>query len=259
MHIYIYDTFVNQKKYDATAARIETRITDLGLNGKIVRLGVMNSVDEVIENEMKKGAKTIIVVGNNNIFNKAVNAVARTSEEVTLTKRVPLGFIPVGKKDNDIAGFFGMGFEEEACSIISARRIQKLDLGLANNYYFLTEATIPTQGTNIEIDQSYSLQNGENGDISIINFATNTTLPKNFSSSAQDSVLDLYIEKKKDKKFFRKNRESSKQSIIPFKSLTIINKTKPVTIDRTVKINTPVNIQIAKQKIDLIVGKGRDF
>lgn len=259
MHIYIYDTFVNQKKYDATAARIETRITDLGLNGKIVRLGVMNSVDEVIESEMKKGAKTIIVVGNNNIFNKAVNAVARTTEGVTLTKRVPLGFIPVGKKDNDLASFFGMGFEEEACNIISARRIQKLDLGLANNYYFLTEATIPTQGTDLEIDQNYSLQNGEPGNISIINFATNTKLPKNFSSSAQDRVLDLYIEKKKEKRLFSRNKKDSKQSIIPFKTLTILNKTKPVIIDRTVKINTPVNIQIAKQRIDIIVGKGRSF
>jgi hypothetical protein len=50
MHIYIYDSFVNQKKYDSTTAKIETRITDLGLNGKIVRLGIIISVEEVINN-----------------------------------------------------------------------------------------------------------------------------------------------------------------------------------------------------------------
>jgi len=258
MHIYIYDSFVNQKKYDATAARIETRITDLGLNGKIVRLGMMNSVDEVIENEMKKGAKTIIVVGNNTIFNKAVNAIARTTQEITLTRRIPLGFIPVGKSDNDIAGFFGMGFEEDACNTISARRIQRLDLGLANDYYFLTEATIPTNGTDIEVDQNYSIQIQEAGNIKVINFATTTKLPKNFSSSAVDQVLDLYIEKKGSGLFSRKPNEAS-QSIIPFKFITILNKTKPVIIDKSIQINTPVNIQIAKQKIDLIIGKGINF
>lgn len=254
MHIYIYDSFVNQKKYDSIAAKIETRITDLGLNGKIVRLGMMNSVEEVINNEIKKGAKTIVVVGNNDIFNKAINAVARTSQEITLTKRIPLGFIPVGKKNNDIAKFLGIGFEESACNVISARRIQTIDLGLANDNYFLTEASIPTAGTNLEIDQNYSLEIKEPGTIKIINFPVNTKLPKYFKCSAQDQVLDLYIEKDQKKKIFSKAKEEN--TIIPFKLLTVLNKKKPLIIDETKKINTPVNIQIAKQRISLIVGKG---
>jgi hypothetical protein len=254
MHIYIYDSFVNQKKYDSTTAKIETRITDLGLNGKIVRLGMMNSVEEVINNEIKKGAKTIVVVGNNDIFNKAINAIAKTSQEITLTKKIPLGFIPVGKKNNEIAKFLGIGFEESACNIISARRIQTLDLGLANDNYFLTEASITTAGTNLEIDQNYTLEIKEPGTIKIINFPVNTKLPKNFSSSAQDQILDLYIEKTQKKKLFSGSKEEN--SLIPFKLLTVLNKKKPLVIDETKKINTPVNIQIAKQNISLIVGKG---
>lgn len=257
MHIYIYDSFVNQKKYDATAARIETRITDLGLNGKIVRLGLMNSIDEVIRNEMKKGAKTIIVVGNNDIFNKAINAIARTTQEITLARRVPLGFIPVGKHNNGIAASFGIGHEESACNIISARRIKKFDLGLANDYYFLTEASIPTAGTSLEIDQNYILQIQEPGTIKIINFAINTKLPENISSSAQDGSLDLYIEKHKDRKFFSRNQDS--QTIIPFKFITILNQNRPVTLDQNTHLTTPVNIQIAKQKIEIIVGKNLDI
>ena len=70
MNVFIYDKFVNEKKFDSIAARIETRITDLGLNGKIVRIGLMNSVDEIIENEVRKESKAIIVVGNNTIFNR---------------------------------------------------------------------------------------------------------------------------------------------------------------------------------------------
>ena len=38
MHVYIYDSFLNHKKFEKIIARIETRVTDLGLNGKINRL-----------------------------------------------------------------------------------------------------------------------------------------------------------------------------------------------------------------------------
>jgi len=41
MHVYVYDSFLNQKKYDRILARLETRITDLGLNGKISILLIM--------------------------------------------------------------------------------------------------------------------------------------------------------------------------------------------------------------------------
>ncbi|MCK4553680.1 hypothetical protein KAU19_01815, partial [Candidatus Parcubacteria bacterium] len=64
MHIYIYDSYVNQKKYDKVLARIETRITDLGLNGKISRLGLMKNIPDLVYNELKRGVKTIIAVGN---------------------------------------------------------------------------------------------------------------------------------------------------------------------------------------------------
>lgn len=253
MHIYIYDSYVNQKKYAAITAKIETRITDLGLNGKIIRLSLMNSVDEIIHDEIKKGAKTIIVVGNNTIFNQAINAIAKTHHELSLSKNIPLGFIPVGKSDNEIAPLLGIKLEEEACNTISARIIKKFDLGLANDYYFLSEAVIPTEGTKVEIDQKYVLQISKPGIIKIINFAVSTKLPKTITSSAQDDILDLFIEDKKQKKFFQKKEE--KPSIIPFKFLTILNSKLPVFIDQDIKITPPVNIQIAKQKIEIIVGK----
>jgi len=254
MHIYIYDCFINQKKYDAITAKIETRITDLGLNGKIIRLSLMNSLDEIIRDEIKKGAKTIIVVGNNTIFNQAINAMAKTHHELSITKRVPLGFIPVGKDDNEIAPLLGINLEEAACNTISGRIIKKFDLGLANDYYFLTEAVISTDGTKIEIDQKYVIQIEKPGNIKIINFAVNTKLPPSISSCAQDDVLDLFIENKKAGGFFKKNEDKS--SIIPFKFLTILNQKNPLFIDQDIKITPPVNIQIAKQKIEIIVGKG---
>lgn len=90
MYIYIYDSFVNHKKYEKVLARIETRITDLGLNGKIVRIGIMTSVHDVVENELRKGANTIIAVGNNGIFSQALNSIAKLTN---VGQNVTLGLI----------------------------------------------------------------------------------------------------------------------------------------------------------------------
>lgn len=164
MHVYIYDSYVNQKKYDKTVAKIETRITDLGLNGKIVRIGMLNSIYDIIENEIKKGAKTIVVVGNNNILNQAINSLASLAKK-NILHNTPLGIIPIGDKNNHISKHMGVKSTEEACNIIAARRIQTIDLGQINEHFFLTQVTIPSSGTSVDIDKNFSIEikgSGEN-------------------------------------------------------------------------------------------------
>lgn len=257
MHIYIYDSFVNQKKYESIRAHIETRITDLGLNGKIIRRGIMSSVYDSVENEIKKGAKTIVAVGNNHLLSQVINSIATLSSLSMLGQDIPLGFIPIGKKNNNIAEFLGINSVEEACNILSARRIQKLDLGLANNYYFLSQATITSQGTTIEIDKNYSIEVMELGEIGVINLLVDNKLPSRIKSNAKDGILELSIKTKKLKKFLPLNPLKTKQSIFAFKKLKIINKSQPVMIDNAIKIPAPVEISIAKEKLNIIVGKNR--
>jgi diacylglycerol kinase family enzyme len=259
MHIYIYDSFVNQKKYESTMARVETRITDLGLNGKIIRLGLMNSVYDAVENEIKKGAKTIIAVGNNFLLNQVVNAMAKLTAGHILNKTTPLGFIPIGKANNDIADYLGIDLDEEAGNILSARRIQKLDLGLANNYYFLSQATITSQGTTVEIDKNYSIEIMGSGKIGVINLPITNDLPANIRPDAKDGILELFIKTRNLKKFLPLSPKKTESSIFSFKKLRIINKHQPLIVDGSVKIPTPVDISIAQEKINIIVGKKRKF
>jgi hypothetical protein len=70
MHLYIYDDFLEKSKYSKTINKIETWITDLGLNGKIIRLNNLNNVEGAIWGEIKRGARTLVVVGNDSTFNK---------------------------------------------------------------------------------------------------------------------------------------------------------------------------------------------
>jgi len=254
MHVYIYDSYVNDRKNQSIISKIETRITDLGLGGKIIRIGMFNSIYNAIENEINKGAKTIIAVGNNNIFNQVINSVAKFLTS-TPKKNIPIGFIPVGKQNNEKAQFTGIPFNEEACDILSARRIDLLDLGKINNQYFLFEAKIPTKGTTIEIDKNFSIEIDKSGDIYIVNLPT-INMPKEINSSAHDDCLELLININKSSFLLK---DSGGQSVFNFKKLKIINNSFPITVDSSLKLPTPVEIEIAKEKINLIVGKNRKF
>ena len=258
MYIYIYDNFVNQKKYESTLAKIETRITDLGLNGKITRLSIMSSLSDTIKSELKKGAKTIVAVGNDNTLNSAISALASFMPDNNF-KKIPLGFIPVSKKNNTIAEHLGLNYNELACDMISARRIKTMDLGLVNNNYFLTQANITTKNTIIEIDDTYSIEISKPGEINIINLPIIPSLPASFNINAQDDILDLFIKTKTNKNIFLNKKNSSEQSVFSFKKLNILNKYSSLILDNTVKIKCPATIKIANEKINLIVGKKQLF
>ena len=259
MYIYIYDNFVNQKKYESLLAKIETRITDLGLNGKITRLSIMSSLADTIKNELKKGAKTIVVIGDDNTLNKAISVLADFAAINNYYKQIPLGFIPINKKNNTIAEYLGIDYNESACDMLSSRRIKTMDLGKVNNNYFLTQASINAKNTIIEIDSTYSIEISKPGEISIINLPTNQILNKNFNISAQDNNLDLFIKTKTNKNIFLNKKNSSEQSVFSFKKLNILNKYSSLLLDNSTQVKCPATIKIANEKINLIVGKKRLF
>ena len=131
MHVYVYDDYINKKKHENVLANIETRITDLGLNGKIIRLGVMKNVATAIEGEIKRGAKTIVAVGSDKTVSKIINAMIGAKSSDPTGGNIPLGIIPIDQKDNAIAQSLGIKSPDEACDTLSARRIEKLDVGQA--------------------------------------------------------------------------------------------------------------------------------
>jgi hypothetical protein len=257
MHVYIYDEYVNKKKYDNILARVETRITDLGLNGKIIRLGVMKNINEAIDSEMKRGAKTIVAVGDDGTVNKIINAMIKAETRSQLSAEIPFGIIPIGKENNKIADCLGIGEAEEAGDVLSARRIEKLDIAQAGNNYFLSQAKIESRGTTLEIGKDYSIEIMETGEINIINLSTFLNLPENANSNPQDGVLELYI-KTKGSRTLTKFNPGENQSLFSLKNLTIINNQSSITIDSAVKISTPAEISVTK-KLNIIVGKERKF
>jgi len=244
MHVYIYDEYLNKPKYNRAINRLEIRLTDLGLNGKIIRLGGIKNIKATIQNEIKLGAKTIIAVGNNQTINKIIGAIIDTEIYGDFQKKTLLGLVPIGD-DNSIASSFGIKNVDEACNILLARRIEKIDLGLVGNYYFLNQASIQSAGTTIEIDD-YTLDIAERGEVRIINLLSDQT--EKIKSNPHDGKLDILIRtRKKD------------ESIITVKKLKLSNPQEKLIIDGVFEIETPVEIGVMSDKVNVIVGKERMF
>jgi len=244
MHVYIYDEYLNKTKYNRAINRLEIRLTDLGLNGKIIRLGGIKNIKGTIQNEIKLGAKTIIAVGNNQTVNKIIGAIIDTEIYGDFQKKTLLGLIPVGD-DNSIASSFGIKNIDDACNILLARRVEKIDLGLVGSYYFLNQASIQSQGTTIEIDD-YTLDITERGEVRIINLLSDQK--ESIKSNPHDGKLDILI---------RTRRRD--ESIITVKKLKISNPLEKLIVDGVVEVNTPVEVGIMRDKVSVIVGKDRLF
>jgi len=223
---------------------MEIRLTDLGLNGKIIRLGGIKNIKGTIQNEIRLGAKTIVAVGNNQTVNKIIGAIIDNDIYSDFRKKTLLGIVPIGN-DNSIASSFGIKNEEEACNILLARRIEKIDLGLIGDRYFLNETTIEGLGTIIDLGD-YSLEVAEKGTVRIINLLSDKE--NLINSNPHDGLLDIIIKtKKKD------------QTILKLNKFIVTNATEQLLIDGVIEVKTPAEVSVDRDKVSVIVGRDRLF
>jgi diacylglycerol kinase family enzyme len=223
---------------------MEIRLTDLGLNGKIIRLGGIKNIKGTIQNEIKLGAKTIVAVGNNQTVNKIIGAIIDTDIYGDFQKKTLLGIIPIGD-DNSIATSFGIKNEEDACNILLARRIEKIDLGLVGDHYFLNEANIGSLGTNIDLGD-YSIEAEDKGIVRIINLLSDKV--NNINSNPHDGLLDIVISPRK-----------KSPTILKLSKFIITSITEQLLVDGVISVKTPVEVSVVRDRVSVIVGKDRSF
>lgn len=239
MNVFIYDDFL--KKHTKTVNNLEMLLHKINLNGKIVYLESIRNINDLIKDEINNGIKTIIAVGNNKTVNRVLNGMMNSDNNIAL------GIIPIGD-NNSIAQACGIKSEKEACEILLARRIEKIDVAYANNLYFLANAKIKSKGTTLKI-QEFSIDQAENGEICLINLATKKCSAQNILVNPQDGQLNLYI-----------NNNNKKYSLLSVKELELENnREEKLLIDESIELDTPAKIGLDGRQINLIVGKNREF
>jgi hypothetical protein len=245
MNVYIYDDFLNKSRHRRSLNKIEIRLTDLGLNGKIIRLGTIKNVKEVIQSEVRNGAKNIIAVGNNETVNKTINALLSNKDYDFFKKELLFSIIPIGD-NNSIAESIGVKKGEEACNIMLARRVESLDVAWAGKNIFLNKAELISNEATVKINNQYNIEVNKKIDLQIVNISDRKNDYHLDKISPQDEKLNIVINKGKD------NTLISSDDIK-------ISGTGELILDSCIRESLPLEIGIIKQKINIIVGKDRNF
>ena len=254
MYVYLYDNFLRQKKNETTVKAMETRLTDFGIAGKIIRLQNFTNADAVVEEEIKRGASTIVIVGNDATFGQVLSRAA--------TREIVFGFLPVGTNNNTIAEVLGIPIGETACDVLSRRRKISLDIGWFNNRYFISQLHIPSSDIQIEYDEKFVVSS-QKGKLELVvcnlqPYFWHDGSKKEFIVHPQDGKLEAFLRPMIKQGWF--NKKFEEPSIFPFEEM-VVRSRKPFVVEADGKQSKEIKITIrlAKNKIAMVVGKDRKF
>jgi len=252
---YIYGPEVQDKKFSKDLSLIENRLTDLGLNGKIHRLTKFKNIKEIIADDVRGGAKTLVIFGNDETVLKTLTAIPAAG--------LTVGVVPFGEPQT-IAKMLGLVDRFAACQALSARLLRPIDLGKINDQFFFGSVRFPHSQARIACDGQYSVEAAEDRDLEIFNLH----LPKDeddklfFKPNPHDGHLELVVRKFNKLSIFGGWRyalnHAGRDSVFLFRKAEIQSKT-PVNIildGRKTSVQNP-KIGVIKGALKLIVGKNR--
>ncbi len=254
MYVYLYDNFLREKKYDSVIKAVETRLTDFGIAGKIIRLQNFTDSQAIVEDELKRGATTIVIVGNDETFGYVLSRAA--------TCEVLFGFLPIGEK-NSIAGVLGIPVGVDGCSALSRRRKVKLDVGWFNNRYFVSQLHIPPSKITVEYDEKFKVSAADRMELVVCNLRpfewTVVGRKETYMIHPQDGKLEAFLRPVTRQSWFRKPI-FEEPSIFPFEEMIVSSKSPfVVEADGKQSKETKIKIKLARKRIEMIVGKERRF
>ncbi|MBD3310948.1 MAG: hypothetical protein GF349_00435 [Candidatus Magasanikbacteria bacterium] len=254
MYVYLYDNFLRQKKFASTVKAMETRLTDYGIAGKIIRLQNFSDTKMIVDEELSKGATTIVVVGNDETIGHVLSRAA--------TCDILFGFLPVGP-GNDIAKVLGIPVGEDACDVLSRRRKLRLDAGWMNNRYFISRLHIPPSDIMIEYDEKFEVSSDKSKlELVVCNlqpFTWHRKNKKDWVVHPQDGKLEAFVLPIIKKGLFGRVKTED-PSVFPFEEMIVSSK-KPFVVEADGKRSkeTRVKIRLAKSRVEMVVGKDRRF
>lgn len=249
MYFYLYDAFLRDRKYERALAKIESRLLTLGLNGKSEKLTLLKSMRDLVDSAKKRGADTIVAIGDDQTMSKIIGLLA--DDDVTL------GCIPLGQHLR-LAEYLGIPEGVGACDVLSSRIVEHLDLGKANDSYFLSFLDLdPSKELLIDCEKGqYHIEpQGEAHHVSVHNFGGMGIDPR-------DGKLELVVQQadgKEDRGFGKKKR--AKPTILSLSTMKIKSFGRSVAAhaDGQTVIKTPMTVQVVPKKLRIIVGKNRKF
>ena len=254
MYIYLYDNFLSERKFANDIKAIETRLTDFGIAGKILRLQPLTNPYALVDEEIRRGASAIIIVGNDATFGRVLSRAA--------TCEILFGFLPVGP-GNTIAQVLGLPVGVDACDVLARRRIVKLDVGWISNRnrYFISQLHIPPSDISVQYDEKFRVS-PRYGKMELVVCNLQPYVfhgrKEEYVVHPQDGKLEAFLRPMSGRGIFKDRFEAP--SIFPFEEMVISSGSVfPVEADGQVTKEQQIVIKLAKKRIEMIVGKERRF
>ena len=231
---------------------METRLTDFGIAGKILRLVPFTNAEALLEEEKRRGVDTVVIVGNDKTFAHVLSRAARCD--------ILFGFLPVGP-DNTIAEVLGIPTGPLACDVLAKRRKVKLDVGWFNNRYFVSQLHIPPARFSVEYDEQFHVTSSVAMELVVCNLQPFRWKGKHKTGVVvhpQDGKLEAFLRPVVGRGVLRNIYEEP--SVFPFEEM-VVKGTEPflVQADGRESKETKITIKLAKNRLEMIVGKERRF
>lgn len=254
-YFYLYDSFLQDSSYTNQLIKLESVLTDLGINGKIGRLTLLKSARDLIESALRDGADTVVAVGNDITVSRVIEILAKH-------KKITLGLIPLGQNDQTIASLLGIPIGMLACHVLSSRIVEHISLGKVNNTFFIKSVVLDgspileceNRGRRFRIE----LQNPHN--IKVCNLDSWGARPEEVANP-QNNTLEAVVVPHNTKRWFIRP-PTIVPSIIAAENFYFNSNNKDETtllIDGHKIIKTPATLSVANEVLRVIVGKKRVF
>ena len=251
MYLYIYDDYIQHKRFEKDLVQIENRLTDLGMEGKIARLALFRDAEEMIRDELRRGVSTVVAVGNDQTVRKVLDVVAE--------HQVTFGMIPIGTPDV-LARVLGIPQGLAACDALSARIVETIDIGTVNGRRFITGVSVPNFRAQITCEGTFRVTPNKAGNLEVRNIALGTSgtpAPADPRDGKLEAVLKVAIPSGWLGWFGRKRIGTS---VVPTHSIAIRSE-KPIQVfaDGEQMEGTRFDIGIEPLTLKVITGRGRLF
>jgi diacylglycerol kinase family enzyme len=258
MYTYVYDGFVTDKRHEKLLSRVETRLTDLGISGRIERLTMFKDIGEIVADAAAQGCETIVAVGDDSTVGRLIDVVGKHD--------MAFGVIPIGDGPHTIANLLGVEEGVEACNILSRRVLHAVDLGRINDHFFLSSVRIPRTRAAISCNGQYSVIPTEDNEVHVCNLAPMTVGADGDAaiSSPRDGFLQTVFQPSPRRGFFSKLFRAAEPppppTVVPVRTLTVKHH-QPVTVIRDGQrlSSSVLDIEVLPKRLKVITGKSRKF
>jgi len=240
----VYDEALQDRRFERELAQIETRLTDLGIAGKIARLALFREPIELIRDEIRGGVTTVVAVGNDMTLRRVIDAVQDRKTVVAL--------LPVGPQGG-MTSLLGMPSGVAACDVLSARIVEDLDVGEVNGKRFLQSVFIEGTDFTAHHGKQYTMKPMRKASLEVRNFSAPDDAGM---QSPVDGRLSLIIRLPKFSLFGSK----TDVGIVPFEEMFVTcEKIITAKVDGESLQGKDFIFRVIPKALRLVTGKARKF